>query len=161
MNFKFDLQRFWRDAESTQYRGHRRWSGNWGRLWIEGDLVFELQSFELKTIADRDDVYIEGDKDSKIVSLTGEGEIVIKKVFNRGFSNMLEQWKSGHDVRLSMVAALNDPDMLHEGEERIEVDNVWFDELEIIKFTKAEVVETTIPIHFTPNDLRYTNTVER
>lgn len=159
--FSFDLQRFWRDPEDIQYRGRRRWSGNFGRLWIDGDMIFEIQAFELKVIADRDDVIIGQSVDKKITSLTGEGTITIKKVFNRGFSRMLEDWKAGHDTRVTLVGVLKDPDMLHEGEERIEVENVVFDELDIMHFTKGEVVETEIPIHFTPEDLKYVNTVER
>lgn len=159
--FYFDLQHHWRDSEDVTYRGNRRWSGNWGRIWINGDMVFELNGFELKTTADRDEVIIGQSKDSKITSLTGEGTLTIKKVFNRGFSAMLEEWKAGRDVRLTLVGSLKDPDMLHEGEERIEVENLWFNELEIMKFTKGEVVETEIPFGFTPEDLRYTNTVER
>ena len=161
MNFEFDLQRFWRDKEDIQYRGNRRWSGNYGRIWLNGDLIFELVSFELKVVADRDDVIIGQSKDSKITSLTGEGEIVIKKVFNRGFRSMLEKWKAGKDVRLDLVGSLKDPDMLHSGEERIEVSNLWFNELEIMKFAKGEVVETTIPIGFTPEDLKYTKIVNK
>lgn len=158
--FEFDLQRFARDAQDIAYRGRRRWSGNWGRLWIDGDLIFEISSFELKVIADREDVIIGQSVDKKIVSLTGEGTITIKKVFNRGFNNMLEEWKAGHDPRVTLVGSLKDPDMLHEGEERIEVENVVFNELDIMHFTKGEVVETEIPINFTPEDLRYVNTVE-
>ena len=30
--FEFDMQRFWRDSEDIEYRGRRRWAGNWGRL---------------------------------------------------------------------------------------------------------------------------------
>lgn len=159
--FKFDLQRFARDAEDVTFRGNRRWAGNWGRVWIDNDLVFELNSCEVNVIADRDDIIIGASKDTKIVSLTGEGTLTIKKVFNRGFSNMLEKWKNGNDVRVSLVAALKDPDMLHEGEERIEIHNVWFNQLELMKFTKGEVVETEIPFGFTPQDASFTNTVER
>ncbi|MBQ7453728.1 MAG: terminase [Selenomonadaceae bacterium] len=161
MDFKFDLQRFWRDSEDVTYRGNRRWSGNWGRIWVDGDMVFEIQSFELKVIADRDDVIIGQSVDKKITSLTGEGEIVIKKVFDRGYNALLENWKAGHDVRVTLVGSLKDPDALHEGETRIEVENVVFDEIPILHFAKGEVVEDTLPIHFTPEDLRYTNTVER
>lgn len=163
MNFEFDLQRFAfsRDSEDTTYRGNRRWSGNWGRVWIDNDLVFELNAFELKVVADRDDVIIGQSKDSKIVSLTGEGSMTIKKVFNRGFKDMLEKWEAGNDVRVALVGSLKDPDMLNEGEERIEVSNLWFNELDIMHFTKGEVVETEIPFGFTPEDLKYAKTVEK
>ena len=156
---KFDLQRF-RDETDITYRGNRRWSGSWGRLWLNDDLLFELQSFECKVTADREDVIIGQSKDSKIVSLTGEGTIVIKKVFNRGFAEYMENIKAGRDVRYRIVGALSDPDMLHAQKERISIENVWFNELDIMRFEKGTVVETEIPFGFTPEDLKYLETVE-
>lgn len=150
-----------RESTDVTYRGRRRWSGNFGRVWVDNSLLFEIVSFEAKVTPDREDVIIGQSKDSKIVSLTGEGTITIKKVFNRGFSEYLENLKSGQDVRVKIVAALNDPDMLNSGEERIEIDNVWFNELDIMHFTKGEVVETEIPFGFTPEDLKYIYVVSK
>lgn len=157
---KFDLQRF-RDETDVTYRGNRRWSGNWGRVWVSGDLLFELVSFECKVTADREDVIIGQSKDSKVVSLTGEGTIVIKKVFNRGFSNYLENLKAGHDVRFTIVAAVSDPDMLNAQKERISIENVTFSELDIMHFEKGSVIESELPFQFTVEDLKYLETVER
>ncbi len=157
---RFDLQRF-RDEEDITYRGNRRWNGNWGRVWVNNDLLFEIQSFECTVTLDREDVIIGQSKDSKVVSMTGEGTIVIKKVFNRGFHTYMENQKAGHDVRFSLVAALSDPDMINAQKERISIDNIWFNELDIMHFAKGEVVETEIPFGFTPEDLSYLETVER
>lgn len=156
----FDIQRFAREATDITYRGRRRWSGNFGRVWIDNSLIFEIVSFEANLTPDREDVIIGQSKDSKIVSLTGEGTIVIKKVFNRGFNSYVENLKAGHDVRCKIIAALNDPDMLNSGEERIEIENVWFNEVDLLHFAKGEVVETEIPFGFTPEDVKYSNTVE-
>lgn len=150
-----------RDQEDIDYRGNRRWSGNYGRVWIDGSMIFEISAFEIKVVADREDVIIGNSKDSKVVSLTGEGTLTIKKVFNRGFKIMLNNWKKGRDLRLTLVGVLRDPDMNGSGEERIEVTNLWFNELDVMHFTKGEVVETEIPFGFTPEDLSYTKVVQR
>lgn len=150
-----------RDQEDIDYRGNRRWSGNYGRVWIDNEMVFELNAFEIKVVADREDVIIGNSKDSKIVSLTGEGTMTIKKVFNRGFKYMLNNWKKGRDLRLTLVGVLRDPDMNNSGEERIEVTNLWYNELDVMHFTKGEVVETEIPFGFTPEDLSYIKVVKR
>lgn len=157
---KFDIQKFARDDTDITYRGNRRWNGSWGRVWVNGDLLFELSAFECNVTVDREDVYIGISKDSKVVSLTGEGTITVKKVFNRGFSTYLENQKEGHDVRYTLVASLADPDMIKAQKERIKIENLWFNELDIMHFTKAEVVETEIPFGFTPEDLSYLETVE-
>lgn len=149
-----------RDSQDVLYRGRRRWNGNHGKLWIDGDLVFEISAFEIKVTADRDDVIIGNSKDSKVVSLTGEGSFTIKNVFNRGFSNLLEEWKAGHDPRCTLVGLVEDPDMVDGQKERITVDNVWFNTLDIMHFEKGEVRETEIEFGFTPEDISYLETVE-
>ena len=174
----FDLQRFATDYqrgnEERIYNGRRRISGNFGRVWVQnvdqlpsthGDytsgamLIFEIQSFEAKITADRDDIIIGFSKDSKIVSLTGEGTITTKKVFTRGLDALLESYKKGHDVRVKIVAALSDPDTVNNDEEWVELDNVWFNEIDLMRFEKGTVVEQTIPFGWTPQDTKYTSTI--
>ena len=157
---RFDLQRFAREPEDTTYRGRRRWSGNHGMIWLNGDKVFEHKSFEAKVVFNREDVIIGNSVDSKVVSIGGEGEIVIVNVFNRGFSEYLEEQKAGRDPRFTIVAKHEDPDMLNAGKERIVIDNVTFDELTLMQFEKGAIRETTIPFKFTPEDASYLETVE-
>lgn len=158
-NLKFDLQRF-RDDEDVTYRGRRRWSGNYGMIWLNNSKVFEHKSFEAKVVFEREDVWIGHSKDSKVTGLSGEGEIVIVNVFNRGFSEYLEEQKKGHDPRFTIVAKHSDPDMLNAGKERIKISNVTFDELVLMQFEKGSVRETTIPFKFTPEDASYLEIVD-
>mgnify|MGYP002627046028 CR=1 FL=1 len=155
----FDLQRFAREPEDIKYRGRRRWNGNHGKVWLNNSYLFEIEAFEAKVTMNREDVIISNSVDSKVTGLVGEGTITIKKVINRGFKDYLEEQKAGHDPRFTIVAALEDPDMIDSKKERIRIDNVWFDELEIMKFAKGEVVETEIPFKFTPEDLEYLESV--
>ena len=92
MNLKFDIQRF-RDEEDVLYRGRRRWSGNHGQIWLNNSKVFEHKSFECKVVFNREDVIIGNSVDSKVVSMSGEGEIVIVNVFNRVSMNILKSKK--------------------------------------------------------------------
>ena len=160
---KFDLQRFGdyeRPSQDTTYRGNRRWSGNFGRVWVDGSLIFEISAFECNVVADREDVIISQSKDSKVVSLTGEGTLTIKRVFDRGFKEYLENLKKGHDVRFTIIAALSDPDMIDAQEQRIQIENVYFNSIPIMKFAKGEVVEDELSFNFTPEDLSYISSVD-
>ena len=157
---KFDIQRFARDPEDVTYRGRRRWSGNHGMVWINGEKIFEHKSFEAKVVINDEDIPIGNSVDRKVVGLAGEGEIVIVNVFNRGFQEYLEEQKAGHDPRFTIVGKHEDPDMLNAGKERICIDNVWFEELVLMQFEKGTVRETTIPFGFTPEDASYLETVE-
>ena len=51
-------------AESI--RGNKTLSGTWGELWIDGEKIFEFSKIELKVTANREDVQIGIDVDSKI-----------------------------------------------------------------------------------------------
>ena len=157
---KFDIQRFARDPEDTTYRGRRRWSGNHGMIWLNDSKVFEHKSFEAKVVINREDVIIGNSVDSKVVSIAGEGEIVIVNVFNRGFKDYLDELKAGHDPRFTIVAKHEDPDMLNAGKERISIANVTFDELTLMQFEKGSIRETTIPFKFTPEDAQYLEIVD-
>ena len=157
--FKFDIQRH-RDWQDTTYRGNRRWSGNWGRVWLNNNLIFEIDSFECSITEDREDVIIGQSKDSKIVSLTGEGTITVKRVLDSGISAYWESIKAGHDTRFTIVGAISDPDMVRGQEQRISIENVWLNEVDVMHFTKGEVVETEIPFGYTPEDVRFISVVE-
>lgn len=149
-----------RESTDTTYRGRTRLSGNYGKVWVDNSLIFELSGFEAKISFDREDIIIGNSKDSKVVGMSGEGTITIKKVFNRGFKQYLSNQKSGRDVRFKIVAALADPDALQESEERVEIDNCWLTELNLLSFNKGEVLEVQVPFNFTPEDVNYVNTVE-
>lgn len=149
-----------RAAEDVKYRGRRRWNGSHGKAWWDGELLFEIESFECKVTADREDVLIGNSKDSKIVSLTGSGTLTIKSVINRNINAYLEEWKNGHDPRATLVGLLDDPDAVDGQKERVSIDNVSFNELALMNFKKGEVVEKEFPFGFTPEDAKFIETVE-
>ena len=159
MDFKMDLQLFARDPEDVEYRGRRRWNGSYGRVWWDGQLLFEISKFNGKVVADREDVLIGNSKDSKIVSLTGEGSFTIKSVINRNINKYLEEWKNGHDPRANLVGLIDDPDAVDGQKERCSIDNVWFNELTLMNFEKGQVVEKEFPFGFTPEDASFIETV--
>lgn len=144
-----------RAAEDVKYRGRRRWSGSHGKLWWDGELLFEIESFAGKVTADREDVIIGNSKDSKIVSLTGSGTFTVKSVINRNVKKYLEKWQAGHDPRATLVGLIDDPDAVDGQKERISVDNVWFNELTLMTFKKGEVVSKEFPFGFTPEDVEF------
>lgn len=113
----------------AKIRGNNQVNGTWGQVWWNGELVFELESFEAKVTANRETVNIGMDEDSKLVGLKGEGSMKVKKVFSRGKKKILEAWKKGEDPRSTLVGKLKDPDTVGKQSERVSIGNVWFDEL--------------------------------
>lgn len=149
-----------RDVTDTLYNGRRRLSGNFGKLWVNGALIFEISAFSAKVTADRDDVYIGADKDSKITGLTGEGSFTIKQVFTRGFNRLLENWKNGHDERFVFIGELADPDTVGGQYERVRLENIAINELDIMKFEKGAVIEKEISFRWTPSDTFFEDAIE-
>ena len=178
----FDIQRFvehyTRENEEMTYRGRRRIAGNYGRVYVQSDtdgettndastegttfdLIFEIKAFEAKITAEREDVWIGISKDSKVVGYSGEGEITIVQVFDRGYKTWVESAQKGHDIRFTLIGDLSDPDQLGHSSDRIKIANVWINELEIMKFEKGGIVEKTIPFGFTPQDVYYSSAMTR
>lgn len=148
-----------RDPQDVTYRGRRRWNGNHGKVWWDGELLFEISKFEAKVTANREDVIIGNSVDSKIVGLKGEGTITIKTVVNRNIKAYLEEWKAGRDPRATIVGLLEDPDAVDGQVERCSMDNCWFNELTLMSFEKGNVVTKEFPFGFTPEDAQFIEVV--
>jgi len=116
-------------------------NGKWGMVYIDGEPVYETDSYEAKLTIEREDVDFVGQmvKDSKMVGLTGEWSMTIKKVFSRGATLLSEKIKKGQDVRVQIISKLDDPDAY--GSERLVIENAWFNELTLQKFENSKMVD--------------------
>ena len=144
---------------SENIRGNRTISGAYGELWLDNEKVAELKSVEAKITAERKEVQLGISVDSKITGLKGEGTITVFKVYTRG-KKILENWIKGKDIRSRIVTSIKDPDSLKGQEERVSIDNVWFDSIELAKFTRGEIVEEETHFGFTPGDVKYENVIK-
>ena len=141
-------------------RGNNQINGTWGQVWLDGELVFELESFEAKVSANRETVTIGMSEDSKLVGLKGEGTMKVKKVFSRGKKKLLDAWKKGEDPRSTIVTKLKDPDTIGKQSERVSIGNVWFDELTLTQFEQAKKLEDEYKFGFTPSDADYLDAID-
>ena len=116
-------------------------NGKWGMVYLNGEPVWETDSYEAKVKIEREDVdfVMQMAKDSKMTGLTGEWIMKIKKVFSRGAQLLADSIKKGQDVRIQIISKLDDPDAY--GSERLVVENAWFNELTLQKFENAKMVD--------------------
>lgn len=144
---------------ASKVPGYRQISGSWGQLWWDGELVYEVESFEAKVTAEREDVLQAAslDTDSKMTRLKGEGSFKVKKVFSRGVNKLLAAWKAGRDVRGQLIGKLDDPDAY--GSERCVINNVWFNELTLMQFELGQKLEREFPFGFTVSDVDFPDTI--
>lgn len=138
---------------SEVIRGNRTLSGTWAEMWLDGEKVFEMSKIEMKVSANREDVQLGIDVDSKITGLKGEGSYTVKKVYTRAKA-ILESWAKGKDVRCQIIAKLEDPDAVSGKVERWSADNVWHNEVPVVNWEKGGIIEEEITIGFTPSDLQ-------
>lgn len=124
-------------------------NGKWGMVYLDGEPVWETDSYEAKLKIEREDIdfVMQMAKDSKMVGLTGEWSMKIKKVFSRGAILLADKIKAGIDVRVQIISKLADPDAF--GSERLVVENAWFNELTLQKFENSKMIDEEFSGGFT------------
>ena len=137
---------------SGKVQGNKTLSGTWGELWVDGEKVWEMSKVEAKVTANREDVQLGLDVDSKMTGLKGEFTIVVKKVYSR-YVTVFENWKKGIDQRCQLITKLADPDAVGEQQERYSIDNAWFNELPLVNMEKGGIIEEEVSGGFTATDM--------
>ena len=133
-------------------KGNKTLSGTWGELWVDGERIAEFSKVSLKVTANREDVQIDLDVDSKMTGLKGELSVTLKKVYTR-YNAVFENWKKGIDQRMQISTKLADPDAVGGQQERYSADNCWFNDLPLVNMEKGAVIEEEVSGGFTPSDL--------
>lgn len=137
---------------SGKIRGNRTLSGSWADVWVNGDKILEFKKVEVKVTANREDVQLDFDVDSKMTGLKGEITMTVQKAYSR-YVETFEAWKRGEDIRCQVITKLADPDAVGGQQERYSIDNVWFNELPLVSYEKGAVIEEEISGGFTPSDM--------
>ena len=119
---------------------------------MDGERIAEFSKVSLKVTANREDVQIDLDVDSKITGLKGELSVTLKKVYTR-YNAVFENWKKGIDQRMQIITKLADPDAVGGQQERYSADNCWFNDLPLVNMEKGAVIEEEVSGGFTPSDL--------
>lgn len=135
-------------------RGYRKLAGGHGTVWLDNEAIGEFQALTATITANRSDVQIGMSVDSKITGLSGEGTLTLNKVYTRG-KKVIEDWNAGKDTRVRLVFSIKDPDAANGKEERVSIDNVWYNSVQIINATVGEDINEEFPFGFTPEDVRY------
>ncbi|MFI3231632.1 MAG: phage tail tube protein [bacterium] len=134
-------------------RGDKTLSGTWGEVWVDGDKIFECSKIEQKITANREDVQLGIDVDSKIVGLKGEFTLTVKRVYTR-YNDIFNSWKKGLDQRVQIICKLEDPDSVGGQIERYATNNCWFNDLPLVSYEKGSAIEQEVTGGFTPTDMQ-------
>ena len=144
---------------AEKIRGNTTLSGTWAEVWIDGDKIFECSKIEKKITANREDVQLGIDVDSKITGIKGEFTLAVKKVYSR-YNDVFENWKKGIDQRVQIISKLQDPDAVRGQIERYATDNCWFNELPLVIYEKGAIIEQEVTGGFTPTDMQILDSIQ-
>ena len=121
--------------------------GQFGKVWIDGELYANVKSFEAKISLKYEAVDINGEMGLHkwLFVFDGAGRFVLQKIDSRVAKNIAGNIKNGSVPDIKIVSKLTDPDV--NGAERIELTGVTLDEL-AHSFENKKVQEESYPFKF-------------
>ena len=131
--------------------------GTFGRLWIDGELLANIKSFELKATMNYETVQINGEfcDQQRYTGYSLAGTMTLHKINTLIANKVKAGMVNGQLPQIKLVGALADVDSV--GSERVEVYNVTFDEVTLLQFKNATVSEEEVP--FKAGGYRYIDTI--
>jgi hypothetical protein len=128
-------------------------NGTYGRVWVDGELWAEVDSFEAKVTVNYEDVNFagEGATYKKAVGWSGEGSMTIKKIYSRVQKKMADSVRRGEYPRLELVGKVADPDAF--GSERVALHDVTINEFLLMKFEQKTLGSEEVPFAFSDYDM--------
>ena len=131
--------------------------GTFGRLWIDGELLANIKSFEVKATMNYETVQINGEfcEQQRYTGYALAGTMTLHKINTLMANKVKAGMVNGQMPQIKLVGALADVDST--GSERIEIYSVTFDEVTLMKFENAVVGEEEVP--FKAGGFRYIDTI--
>ena len=127
-------------------------NGTHGTVFLDGEEVAEVKSFQAKLEFQKEEVKIAGKMatGTKYMGYSGKGSLALHKVNSRMIKAIGQQIKEGKEPRFTLIGKLADPDA--EGVERIAINNVSFDDLTLFDFEVGALGQVECPFTFTDYD---------
>ena len=143
------------------FEGRHVVAGTFVEVFQGGSRVFDLKSIEAKLVIDKEDVIQNGSKskDTKQVTVGGEGSMVVHKVYTRA-KEFFAQFKAGKEIGMEdVIITIQDPDT--GGIETWEINRISFDEFPLIVAENASLTEEEFPFTFNPDDVSLKEVIAR
>lgn len=113
--------------------------GTFGRVFINNKRIANIKSFELKASMDYEEIDVNGNliKQYKYKGSSLAGTMEVWKVDSYNINLVKDAIKTGVMPDIKIVGELSDPNI--DGDEAIEITNVYLDEATLLAFTNGEV----------------------
>lgn len=138
----------------------RQINGTFGEVYINGIHFGDIEKCNAEIDIEREAVNMAGSlgEDSKITGTKGSGSLTFKKVYSREIALIFPMIKSGKDIRAVIVTNLKDPDSY--GSEKIQISDVWFNNLTIIDFELKKLLTRELKFGFNPDNVEAMEIIE-
>ena len=122
--------------------------GSFGAVWLDGEELGAVKSFEAKVTLEYEDVDIMGElgKSKRYMGFTGEGTMTLHKIDSTIGKLLADGIRNGNMPDFKIVAKLDDPTAY--GAERVELTGVTISELMALKFENKALREEEVPFSF-------------
>lgn len=113
--------------------------GTFGRVFINNKRIANIKSFELKASMNYEEIDVNGNliKQYKYTGSSLTGTMEVHKVDSYNINLVKDAIKTGVMPDIKIVGELTDPNI--DGDEAIEITNVYLDEATLLAFTNGEV----------------------
>lgn len=113
--------------------------GTFGKVYVNNKRIANIKSFELKASLNYEEIDVNGNliKQYKYTGSSLAGTMEVHKVDSYNINLVKDAIKTGVMPDIKIVGELTDPNI--DGDEAIEITNIYLDEATLLAFTNGEV----------------------
>lgn len=128
-----------------QFNHNKALRGTFGKVWVDGERLSNVKSFEAKASIDYEDMNVNGDFGTKkrYMGYSITGTMVLHKFDSFILKKYQKAIMTGELPDMTIVAALDDPTAY--GAERVQLRDITLDEVTLSKFENKTLTEEEVP----------------
>lgn len=128
-------------------------TGSSGNVWVNGKLLSQLKSIELKVTGNFEDLNFCGDNStySRYTGFSGEGTMTLQKIDSTVLELIGDAYISGVMPDIKIITKLTDK--ATGKSERVAVSDVTITEFMLAKFEAKALIEEELPLKFSNYDV--------
>ena len=132
--------------------------GTFGKVWVDGERMSNVKSFEAKASIDYEDMNVNGDFGTKkrYMGYSIAGTMTLHKFDSFILKKYQKGVMTGELPEMTIVVALDDPAAY--GAERVQLRDICLDEITLSKFENKTVLEEEVP--FTAGSFEFLDLVD-
>ena len=138
----------------TGFSENQVWLGNWGQVWVDGELLAECTKFRAEVTISYDDVTMLRNlmNGKKVTGIAGEGEITLHKVSDYMTNKIAGDIKKGQIPDITIESSVLDPNGI--GEQRIVVKHVKFEKITLADWEHGNLGQESYSFTFSDWELK-------